>query len=531
MAQTGSVDNDQPPEEPKRKRRLRSSRTGRSSRSRKGLVLRRRFWSGDRPSMQRWLLRGAGRLLARGALLAAVVAILYYGGRYVLETARPKILTACVVTDFQYREEKPDWERQLPQLFDAVNLAFRPLRMEWRPKVGGDAYPPNAEGDMRWRSRMLPAPGDCKADVVVGLTGRADPSLNSVVAPFVPVLLLKDTAANTNAMSATIVARGLASLYGIPANSRAMVLADAAQSETFDATTVKLLRALRNFPIAKGAEALPGTWEARAADALTEALTGRRANPTAEAHRILADAYLSMRRHGDAARQLREAANADPKNIALRLALATELKANAEVQAALAELKVATDLDPRNAQPHALAGVIYENGMRFDDAIAEFRKAIELNPQNASLQDALRKAAERANGKPRDVASAFGAEVQPPASTEPAFSAFLLPQGVEETLQDAAARAEAQSSDADVHLRRGLAHAYAGELGAAVQEVQKALELQPRDGEAHLVLARVRYLMGQYAAAAEELAKAETNGAKAPPEMAASIRRHLTEEK
>jgi tetratricopeptide (TPR) repeat protein len=478
--------------------------------------------------MQRWLLRGAGRLAARALLLAIAGGILYYGGSSILETARPKILTACVVTDFQYREEKPDWEKQLPQLFDAVNLAFRPIHMEWRPKVGGDAYAPNAEGDMRSRSRLLPAPEECKADVVLGLTGRADPSLNSVVAPFVPVLLLKDTAANTTAMSAILIARGLASIYGISANARAMVLEDAAQSETFDTATLKLLRAMRNFPIAQGAEALPGRWEQRAADALTSALSGKREKPAAEAHRILADAYLSMRRHGDAARQLGQAVNADPKNLSLRLALAVELKANSDSEAALAQLKVAAALDPQNAQPHALAGVIYENGLRYDRAIEEFRTAIQLNPQNSSLQDALREVSTRA-GKPRQLSAAFGASVQPPVAKEPAFSAFLLPMGVEETLQDAAARAEAQSSDADVHLRRGLAHAYAGELAAAVQEVQQAIELQPRNGEAHLVLSRIRYLMGQFAAADAELAKAASNGAAAPPDMATAIRRHLTE--
>jgi tetratricopeptide (TPR) repeat protein len=343
------------------------------------------------------------------------------------------------------------------------------------------------------------------------------------------VLLLKDTAANTTAMSAIIVARGLASVYGIPANSRAMVLADASQSDTFDASTVTLLRALRGFPIAKGAEALPGKWERRAAEALTAALTGKRAIPAAEAHRILSDAYLSMRRHGDAARQLREAVKADPKNIALRLSLAAELKANAEAEAALRELKLVSELDPKNAQPHALAGVIYENGTRYDQAIEEFRTALGLDPQNASLQEAMQLATSRAGGKQRDVASAFGAVIQPPASNEPAFTAFLLPRGVEETLQDAAGQAEAQSSDADVHLRRGLAHAYAGELRRAAEEVQKAVELQPRNGEAHLVLARMQYLLGQYQAAAAELAKAESNGAQAPSEMAASIRRHLAD--
>src|SRR4051812_12528079 len=168
----------------------------------------------------KWVARGGGRAILQSCFWLLLGGGAAYGAYIGLQSYQQRVLTACVLTDVEYHEEKPDWQSDLKALFAEVNKAFAPSGVQWTYINAGEAYPSSVTGDMRERIERLPSPSTCKADVVLGLTGRVDKHFSSVSSPFSPVILLKDTAANTTAMSATIVARSLARLFGASANAQ-----------------------------------------------------------------------------------------------------------------------------------------------------------------------------------------------------------------------------------------------------------------------------------------------------------------------
>jgi cytochrome c-type biogenesis protein CcmH/NrfG len=453
-----------------------------------------------------------------------------YGISKLYGNYRDRTLDLCVVTDADYRVDHPDWAINLKPIFADVNRMFQKTGVQWRVKQGGEAYPPNTQGDLFQRAALLRDVA-CTADVILGLTSRADRHADSVASPFSHTLLVSSPASDTEAMAAITTAGALGKLFGVQVNPRTMIVTGASEG-IFDAAAIRLIHEMRQYDFADGIDALPGRWEERAEAALTESLTGKKAHPDAEARRILARAFAAERKHSDAIRELRQALQTLPNDFGLRFDLGMQLAADSETQAALGALADAAGLDPSNAEPHAAAGGILLNANRVDEAVEEFRKAAALDPHNSTYQAALGVALSRQSGGAREAAAAFQEAVRLRPMEPGAAQGLMLESNVEQTLQQAVQQLQAQlrqkPDSAENHLRLGIAHGQAGDFQASEKELRRAIELQPDFGDAHLALARTYYLMERYADAQKELNAARAAGVVPPGTLIGAVEHKLS---
>ena len=471
-----------------------------------------------------WLKKS--RTLRLGLLSAGAAAIL--AGGYAALALRPqhRTVSVCVMTDASYRAERPDWRTALPALFQQVNGVFRGTGVSWTWSDGGDAYPAEIAGTMAERERWLENSG-CRADVILGLTGHPDRDANAAVTPFSHSLLVADSAAQTDGMAATIVARSLARLFGAPRGTRTLLLSDQPDGEILDGADLRTIRSMSGYPFAAGAAGLAGMWEKRAAATLAGALSGKAAHPRSEAHAIVASVLASAGRPAEAALHLREALRDDPHNADLRLTLALELEANLDTRQAIAELQTAARDNPRDARTHAALGMVLWNGNRTAEAIAELRTAANLDPGNTSYQTALGQALSALPGEVReaDRASETAASLPSSQGGAPAAPAAGNARNHFPPLLKKELRESANSPE--VHVRAAIEYALAGEADAAESELRRAIGLQASSGPAHMALARLLYRRGRYGEADAELRAAEGTGVAAPQAFAGAIRRGM----
>ncbi len=465
----------------------------------------------------RSLTRGSGwRAIGVSVLAAGAAYGCWAGVSAAYQHFSTRTIGVCVATDFSYREEKPDWRAALPSLFAEINRMFQGTGVKWKAWDGGEAYAPGTRGDMAWRAGILAEHSSCQADVILGLTAQPDAHANSVASPFSHTLLVEDSAANTRTISAALIARALARLFGVPGSAQALVLADA-QGGIFDQAAVRIIGAMRRYDFARGISALPGRMEKRAVEVLADALAGKDPHPEAQANVIVGRAFGAALRYDDAVRHLGEAARLDPQNASMHFAYAMALQSASRSDEAITELRTAAALDPADAKPHALMGAIDLNRRHLDEAVDEFRAAAELDPHDASYQTALGQALSAEPGRIHEASAAFEAALRMKPAEPRAFAGLARENGVEQTLLQAVRQMEAQvnqkPSSGDAHLKLGLAQAVAGDAAAARSELQRALELEPGNSAAHLALARLNYLSGQYQAAKAELDRAKAAGA------------------
>src|SRR5579883_448252 len=461
-------------------------------------------------SIPRMVLRAVrsaswGRTL-RAVVFCAVLGGVGLGASYGISKLygnyRDRTLDLCVVTDADYRVDHPDWAINLKPIFADVNRMFQKTGVQWRVKQGGEAYPPNTQGDLFQRAALLRDVA-CTADVILGLTSRADRHADSVASPFSHTLLVSSPASDTEAMAAITTAGALGKLFGVQVNPRTMIVTGASEG-IFDAAAIRLIHEMRQYDFADGIDALPGRWEERAEAALTESLTGKKAHPDAEARRILARAFAAERKHSDAIRELRQALQTLPNDFGLRFDLGM----------------------------HAAAGGILLNANRVDEAVEEFRKAAALDPHNSTYQAALGVALSRQSGGAREAAAAFQEAVRLRPMEPGAAQGLMLESNVEQTLQQAVQQLQAQlrqkPDSAENHLRLGIAHGQAGDFQASEKELRRAIELQPDFGDAHLALARTYYLMERYADAQKELNAARAAGVVPPGTLIGAVEHKLS---
>ncbi len=464
------------------------------------------------------------------AVLGGVGLGISYGISKLYGNYRDRTLDLCVVTDADYRVDHPDWTINLKPIFADVNRMFQKTGVQWRVKQGGEAYPPGTQGDLFQRAALLRDVA-CTADVILGLTSRADRHADSVASPFSHTLLVTSPASDTEAMAAITTAGALGKLFGVQVNPRTMIVTGASDG-IFDAAAIRLIHEMRQYDFADGIDALPGRWEERAEAALTDSLTGKKPHPDAEARRILARAFAAERKHSDAIRELRQALQILPNDFGLRFDLGMQLAADSETQAALVALADAAGLDPSNAEPHAAAGGILLNANRVDEAVEEFRKAAALDPHHSTYQTALGVALSRQSGGAREAAAAFQEAVRLRPMEPGAAQGLMLESNVEQTLQQAVQQLQEQlrqkPDSAENHLRLGIAHGQAGDFQASEKELRRAIELQPDFGDAHLALARTYYLMERYADAQKELSAARAAGVVPPGTLAAAVEHKLS---
>jgi Flp pilus assembly protein TadD len=392
---------------------------------------------------------------------------------------------------------------------------------------GGEAYSADVEGDIFQRAAFLNLT-DCKADVVMGLTAQRDRHADSVVSPFSHTLLVQNTKDDT--ATATVLARSLARLFGVPVSARTLVLAGADQG-MFDEASIQLIRDMRGYDFANGISALPGRWETHAADALAKELKASRPDAEAEAHHILGGAFAQGRRPEDAIREYRQAIQMKPGDAKLHFELALQLEANLELQAAIQELNEAAKLEPSDAPTHAATGAFLLRANHNDEAIAEFRQAVSLEPRDASYRAALGTALARQAGHNKDAAEAFQAAVRLRPLEPGALVGLSRANSVQESLDQATRMLEAetrkQPDSAQAHLELGVTEARNGNFETAQKEMRRAIELKPSDATAHLALARTYVLVGKYAEAESEVHAARSLGTTPPNALVEDLERKL----
>jgi tetratricopeptide (TPR) repeat protein len=489
-----------------------------------------RLLSGRLPSPVSRLPRLRLRSALRGLLLASIAGPLIFGAYAVLWQTRDRVIEVCVVTDFQYRTRKPDWERTIGPLFDKVNHFFAHSGVKFHVTTGGDAYPEDRAGSMVERWQLL-SDNDCKADLVVGFTGQVEREATAIAVPFSHVLLIKDTGGNTDAMFSATVARALANTFGAPVSTGMVVATDASNDELFDQTSSRIIREMRQFDFSRGAGALRGKWEKRALAVLSNGLAAQSAHPEAEARRVIARAYAGARLHADAVRHLREAVRVDAGDANLHFELAMSLRANAEPEAALAELKEAARLEPDNAMAHAAMGTLHLNASRHDEAVEEWRTAARLDPRNATFQTALGEALLKRPGLMKDAAAAFETAVLLRPSEYAAQKGLARQSAIDgrlqQTLRAAENKVHANPASPTAHAELAQIYGVAGDFAASRKEALRTLELDPRSGQAHAVLAELDYLAGQYSAADREGQAAKAAGAPVRQGLLEAIDRQL----
>jgi len=463
--------------------------------------------------------------------VAGLGAGLAYGGSLLLHHSRIRALDVCVLTDFEYRAERSDWESSVRSAFHQVNGWFAPSGVSWNMRLGGEAYPPTASGSPAERLATVARTASCKADVVLALTGRRDVKNNALVHPFSHALLVNDTAAQSTTMMAAIIARALSNLFGAPTSTQAAIQTDAPDGGIFNAATIQLVHQMRDYDFAQGISALTKRWEGRAVKAIATAVSDQERNREAEAHRILARAYAGSLRYDDAVRQLREAVRLDSRSGDLHFELAMNLEAASDSDEALREFRAAAELNPESGWPHAAMGTIYLNSGRIDQAIEEFRAAATLDPRNAGFQAALGQALSEQPGRTQEAAAAFAAAVKLRPFESGALSGLLHELDEEKRTENLIRRSEATAKEkpgsAEAHMKMGLAYAYSGNLSRAEIEMRRAVELDPSNQLTHLALARTLYLEARYADADAEIRVAQSHGATVPTSLVAALDRKL----
>ncbi len=452
-----------------------------------------------------------------------------YGGYQALTTFTARSVSVCVVTDFGFRQAKPNWEYQVKLWFAEVNRMYLPAGLHWETRTAGDAYREDTSGNLDDRKSAMDEQVSCKADVILGFSGQRDPATPVVVSPFSHSALISARTEDSDAIMVTRVARTLARLFGVPTRTAALITTDNPDDGVIDDASLKLIATLRRYDFSRGASALPGAWERRAERALNGLFTGKTPNPEMEAHLTIARAYTTARMRAAAIAQFRLAIQAAPRDPQLRFEMALEMNADGMSEDAIRELREAARLDPDDARPHAAMGGIFFNRRRYEEAVDELRVATRLDPRQGSYQTLLGRALSSQLGSAGQAAAAFEAALRAEPHQENAIIGLANLKSAEEIMDlrtlEKQVRDEPNSPDA--HLRLGVALAAGGNLDGARAELSQAIRLSPKAGAAHVALARIKYSAGDYAGANTEIQAARTVGAVVPNGLADAVSRKL----
>ena len=195
------------------------------------------------------------------ALLLIALTLSGYGIYLLLQNFGRRTIQVCVLSDFSFREHKPKWEYLLSSWMIEVNRMYEPAKVQWNFVAGGESYAEDTEGSLAERRGLIEETATCKADVVLGLTGRPDPDSDSSVSPFGHVALVSSAAKSSDAAVAATIARGLGALFGAGVGLPAPSPTAAAEGEVFDPATLKAIRELRWYDFAQGVTGLRGDWK------------------------------------------------------------------------------------------------------------------------------------------------------------------------------------------------------------------------------------------------------------------------------
>jgi tetratricopeptide (TPR) repeat protein len=322
------------------------------------------------------------------------------------------------------------------------------------------------------------------------------------------------------------MAREMAHFFGTPNEPGATtVMGPEPTDARFSSRASTLIHRLRRYDFKHGVSGLEGSWGPAALDALTEAGKGVYSNPLAQAHELIAAAFVIDGRYAPGIQHLQSAVKADPKSTAARLQLAAALMQDTQPDAAAAAMRDAIQLDPNDPKLHRMLGLMMAR-KDFEGALLEYQAAVRLDPKSPQLHEALGTVLIGGMGR-IDVAIA---EFQEALRLSPNFRAAQIglerAQAAKQQAAENAAELSRRASanpNGNLLFELGVAEMRAGNLDAGVKALNKSVEMNPKPARTHTALALAYYVRGNYGAAQAEIGKAKALGNAAPQELEAVI--------
>jgi Flp pilus assembly protein TadD len=419
---------------------------------------------------------------------------------------KPRNIDVCVISDYSFRQQHDDWYQRLGQRFDEVNRIFAGTGVHWRFFHANEPDPTRTLHGMELRRQKL-SRADCRADIILEVSGNAESAAPGDVAPFAHTAIVVDDPKAGEPQNVLRLAHGMATLFGAPVNP-----GDA----TLSSRDSKLISRLRWYDFREGTDALRGDWGDRALSALTDAFSGESGNPQMRAHRVLGMAFAADEDYKTAISHLREVARLDAANPQARIDLANVLQHDFEYQPAVAEYREAAKLAPDNPRIHAALGLALANAGLGQNAIDEFAEALRLRPDFAVAQAGLAYVLSQQLGRVDEAIAAYHTALEMNPKLAQALDGLAQTEAAKlaatDRVPERRKRAEDHPNQALAQVDLGVEQARAGQVDGAVQALRRAVELDPGMGRAHADLALLLYLRKDYGAAWHEAQAAEKNG-------------------
>jgi Flp pilus assembly protein TadD len=452
------------------------------------------------------------------------------GAFQVWRWTRPRVVSVCVVTDYSFRNRRPDWRDLLNARFEAANRIFRGTGVHWDFR---DADQPDPTGKLEGgieerRQRLIRT--ECDADVILAVTGQ--PGLKGGdVPPFAHTAVVADLPFESEARNTLNFVQALLTLFGAPVDhaGSGTVMARPPEGETIPKAVRSLVGRLRHFDFAHGTESLDGAWGNRVYDALVSAYASYSPAAARDAHRTIGISLAADGHYSAAIRHLTEMVRLDSSNPAAHMDLATAYTHNFQSAEAIAEYRAAVKLDAGKAAAHAALAVALANSGLGEDAVDEFREALRLDPKFTAAQAGLAYVMTQQPGRINDAIAAYrvAIEMDPKmlAATEGLERATMLRDRAQADAVEARRKAASAPSDAQVHFELALAEARTGNVDAASRSMRRAVELDSASGLAHEQLALLLYRQGDFAAALQHAQTAARLGYEPPRDVVERLKR------
>ena len=463
-------------------------------------------------------------------LVGAGVAAVAASGWALSRWLTPRTIAVCVVTDYSYRQQRPNWSQFLETRFAEANRVFSGTGVRWSFRHADQPDPTGRLQGMESRRQKL-IRAECEADIILGVTGQPESTASGDAPAFAHTAMVVDDPKLPDVQNNRVFAQSLAAVFGAPVDARGAgtLMTQPPESDTIPKAAAKLIWRLRDYDFSTGTAALDGQWGDRVYRALVDAYTGRQGNPERAAHRVLGMSLAADQAFPAAIRHFTEVVKADPKQANAHIELATMYSHNFQKAEAVAEYREAVRLDPDRAANRAGLAVALANAGMAEEAVEEFHAALRLNPKFAVAQAGLAYLLSQQLGRIDEAIAAYrvAVEMNPelPAATQGLARAQVLKEDSVAALTQQRQKTQRSPGSAAAHFDLGMAEARAGNVEPAVKAFRRTVELDTKNGRAHANLAMLLFLQKDYAGALVESETAKREGFDPPATLVELLKR------